>query len=173
MMRYLIHISLLFAVLAGILAGCSRVPNYDERLVKADNLVYEHPDQAKDILLKIKPEELNEADAAYYNLLLTQASYINYDNITSDHLSMINHALGYYKKHNSDKKNLTRSYIYKGAIFDVLDIPDSAMIYYKWAELYAGENDHFTLAMPNLAWESSIPGTKPLTVEKLKNWSKR
>lgn len=151
MMRYLIHISLLFAVLAGILAGCNRVPNYDERLVKADNLVYEHPDQAKDILLKINPKGLNEADAAYYNLLFTQASYINYDIITNDHLSMINNALGYYKKHNSDKKNLTRSYIYKGAVFDVLDALDSAMIYYKWAELYASENDHFNLGYAQLS----------------------
>ena len=138
------HISLFLAVLTGILVGCNRIPNYDERLVKADNLVYEHPDQAKDILLKINPKELNEADAAYYNLLFTQASYINYDNLTSENDSIITRSLDYYNKHKGDKEKLTRTYIYKGAVTEELGLSDSlAMVYYKTAEHFADKDDHF------------------------------
>ena len=130
-------------VLAGILASCYRVPDYDKRLVKADSLVYDHPDQVKAILLEINPKDLNEADEAFYNLLLTQASYINYDEITSENDSIISRALDYYKHHRGDREKLTRSYIFKGAVFDELGLPDTAMTYYKWAELNADKNDYF------------------------------
>ena len=145
MIKIQVYISLIISMLVGILASCNRVPDYDTRLVEADNHVYDYPRNsiAKDILLKINPKDLNEADAAYYNLLFTQASYINYDDITNDNLNMINQSLDYYKKHKGDKEKLIRSYIYKGAVFDVFGMPDSAMIYYKWAELYANEKDYF------------------------------
>ena len=130
-------------VLAGIFASCNRVPKYDKRLAEVDSIIYDNSGQAKDILLKINPKELNEADEAYYNLLLTQASYINYDDITVDDDSIISQALDYYSNNKGDQEKLTRCNIFKGAVLEELHYPDSAMAYYKWAELNADKNDHF------------------------------
>jgi tetratricopeptide (TPR) repeat protein len=145
MIKTQVYILLVISGLALFFASCNRVPDYDKRLVKADNLVFEHTQEAKDILLEINPTELNEANQAYYNLLFTQASYLNEDDsilcIKGD--SLITHALEYYKHHRGDREMFTRSYIYKGAVFDVLGQADSAMTYYKWAELYADKDDHF------------------------------
>ena len=143
MIKNQVYILLIISLLASLLVGCNGIPDYDQRLVDADQVVYNRPDSAKSILLAINPSELNDANNAYFNLLLTQASYINYDDITAENDSMINRALNYYKKHKGDKEKLTRSYIYKGAVLELLGKPDSAMTYYKSAELHAGENDHF------------------------------
>ena len=144
MMEKQVYIWLIISALVMSLTGCNRMPDYDARLIEADSLVYDQPQQAKAILDSINREELSEADEAYYNLLLTQAVYINYDNITSDNDSIITQALDYFSKHKGDKDKLTRSYIYKGAVTEELALPDSvAMVYYKKAESSAGESDPF------------------------------
>ncbi len=144
MMEKQVYIWLIISALVMSLTGCNRMPDYDARLIEADSLVYDQPQQAKAILDSINREELSEADEAYYNLLLTQAVYINYDNITSDNDSIITQALDYFSKHKGDKEKLTRSYIYKGAVTEELALPDSvAMVYYKKAESSAGESDRF------------------------------
>ena len=142
-MKLLLHIWLVLMVLAGILVGCNRAPKYDQRLVAADKLVYQQPDKAKEILSDIKPQALNEPNAAYYNLLLTQASYIGYDEITPKNDSIISIALDYYSDHKSDKEKLTRSMIFKGAVLQELGIIDTSMSFYKNAELYADKDDDF------------------------------
>ena len=142
-MKLLFHIWLVLMVLAGILVGCNRAPKYDQRLVAADKLVYEQPDKAKEILSDIKPLVLNEPNAAYYNLLLTQASYIGYDEITPRNDSIISAALDYYSHNKSDKEKLTRSMIFKGAVLQLLGVIDTSMIYYKNAELNADKDDDF------------------------------
>ena len=144
MMEKQVYIWLIISALVMSLTGCNRMPDYDARLIEADSLVYDQPQQAKAILDSINREELSEADEAYYNLLLTQAVYINYDNITSDNDSIITQALDYFSKHEGDKDKLTRSFIYKGAVTEELALPDSvAMVYYKKAESSAGESDPF------------------------------
>lgn len=143
MMKKQVYIWLTISMLVILFTGCGGVPDYDKRLVKADSLVYEHPGQTKDILLKINPNDLNEGNQAYYNLLFTQTSYLNYDVFTNDNDSMINQALKFYKRHKSDREKYTRSYIYKGVVLDELGQADSAMTYYKWAELDADKDDHF------------------------------
>ena len=143
MMKYLIHIWLIMMILANIFAGCNRVPNNDKRLVEADRIIYDNPEQAKAMLLEINPKDLNEADDAYYNLLLTQASYICYDVFTNATDSMINRALRYYEQHRGNKERFARANIYKGTVLQEFKQLDSAMFYYKRAELYADEDDHF------------------------------
>jgi len=163
MIRTQVYIWLIISTLAALFASCSRVPDYDKRLVEVDSIVSEKPLLAKETLLKIRPDDLSAADEAYYNLLYTQACYINYDTLTIANDSIIQRALDYFSQHKGDKEKLTRTHIYKGAVFEELGRPDSAMIYYKMAELYADEKDNFNrgyaqLRMGNLykqhnAWD--------------------
>ena len=139
----MLHIWIVLMTLAGILASCNHVPEYDSRLVAADSVMYVDYVSALNQLKAIDPKELTDnADRAYYSLLITQALYMNYYDITSD--KEINTALNYYKKHDSEHNKLTRAYIIKGAVLEEQGKPDSAMFFYKHAEVNANENgDHF------------------------------
>ena len=143
MIRTHVYIWLIISTLAVLSVSCGRVPDYDKRLVEVDSIVATQPAQAKAILLDINPNDLNDADEAYYNLLLTQACYINYDVLTNANDSIIQRALDYYADHQADKEKFTSSNIYKGAVSEELGKADSAMYYYKTAELYADKKDDF------------------------------
>ena len=126
-MKYLLHIWFVVMILTGVLVGCHRAPEYDSRLTAADKLVYDSAEQAKALLLDINPQELNNANRAYYDLLLTQASYISYDSITAKHDSLIDQALNYYQKHDKELEKLTRANIYKGAPCTAVTAPGAAL----------------------------------------------
>ena len=148
-MKNTISLFILFltlAMLASMLPGCSgRDSRYDSRLVAADSvLCHNDPDSALRLLSPIDARQLSTAgDRAYYALLLTQAQYRCYADITSD--STINVALDYYKRHDGESEKLTRSYLYKGAVTEVLDHPEEAMTYYKQVVDVAAPDDHFNL----------------------------
>ncbi len=143
MIRTHVYIWLIISTLAVLSVSCGRVPDYDKRLVEVDSIVATQPAQAKAILLDMNPNDLSDADEAYYNLLLTQACYINYDVLTNANDSIIQRTLDYYADHQSDKEKYTRSNIYKGAVSQELGREDSAMFYFKRAEVYADEKDDF------------------------------
>ena len=149
MMKIQVYIWLIISILVTSFAGCDYLPDYDSRLVEADSVVYIQPQQARVILDSIDCNELNEADRAYYNLLLTQASYINYDVLTKKNDSIITQALNYFTKHKGKDNKLTRTYLMKGAIMAELGKSDSAMYYYKQAE-FAAEDDDFNLGYAKL-----------------------
>ena len=115
------------------------------QLIAADSLLHlNNPDSAMQVLSSIDGAVLRSAgDRAYYALLLTQAQYRCYAEITSD--STINVALDYYKRHDGEQEKLARSYIYKGAVTEVLGNPESAMTYDKQACSTAAPDDHFNL----------------------------
>ena len=95
--RILVHICLVTCALAGLLAGCGHAPHYDERLLQVDSLLQNIQDSytALNLLDSLQRGSLaNDADKAYYDLLLTQALYKCYIRATSD--SSINHALEYF-----------------------------------------------------------------------------
>jgi hypothetical protein len=133
-------------VLVFVLGGCHGQSNrYDPRLIAADSVLrMNNPDSALRLLDAIDGAKLSSAgDRAYHALLLTQAQYRCYVDITSD--SMINVALDYYKQHEGEQEKLTRAYIYKGAVTEVLGDPEGAMPYYKQAVSVAAPDDHFNL----------------------------
>lgn len=134
-------------MLAGLLPGCHRggAPRYDSRLVHADSVLRSNdPDSALRLLTAIDGRQLStDGDRAYHALLLTQAQYRCYVDITSD--STINEALDYYKRHDGEHEKLTRCYIYKGAVTEVLGDPEEAMNYYKKAASVATPDEHFNL----------------------------
>ena len=140
------NICLALTVLALVFAACSHSGNYERRLITADSLLtLGRTDSALFILSSITPKSLsNEKDEAYHALLTTQARYKSYALFTSD--EEINIAVNYYEKHPEERDKLIRSYIYKGAVMQELAKPDTAMIYYKLAEMKASEaNDYFNM----------------------------
>ena len=139
----------LVVVLVAIVTGCGRTPRYDGRLTAADSLMRSNPDSALAIVEAVVPDSLaSEGDRAYHDLLLTQARYRCYITATTD--SAINRALAYYQRHSGEREKLTRAYIYKGAVMEELGHPDSAMLYYKHAEVNADPDDYFNLGYANL-----------------------
>lgn len=160
-MKFLLHICLVVTALAVFSAGCARAPHYNALLVQADSLMKaDMPDSALSLLSSISPESLTSSgDNAFYALLITEARYKCYKPFTSD--SEINMAVNYYEHHNKEHNKLTRSYLYKGAVIDELTksavsnkmkkTVDSAMIYYKRAEVNAIESkDFFNQGYANL-----------------------
>lgn len=143
---------LCLTMLAVLLPGCHRggMLHYDSRLEHADSVLRcNDPDSALRLLSGIDARALASAgDRAYHALLLTQAQYRCYVDITSD--SAINVALDYYRHHENEQEKLTRSYIYKGAVTEVLGDPEAAMGYYKQAASVATPDDHFNLGYANL-----------------------
>ena len=146
MMKYLIHIWLIVMILAGILVGCHGAPKYDSRLVSADSIMYDQFESALKKLNDIDRKTLtNSGDRAYYSLLLTQAKFLNYIAFTSD--DEINEALAYYEKHKNEAEKLSRADLYKGAVFEDMGRLDSAMLFYKQAEVNADRSgDNFNKA---------------------------
>ena len=148
MKRFPVVISFVVALVA-MVAGCGRAPRYDGRLTAADSLMRSDPDSALAIVEAVNPDSLaGEGDRAYRDLLLTQARYKCYITATTD--SAINRALAYYRQHSGEREKLTRAYIYKGAVMEELNHPDSAMLYYKQAEATAAPDDYFNLGYANL-----------------------
>lgn len=179
MMRFLVHICIIFTALAFVFAGCTRAPHYNDRLVEADRMLHANMrDSALSLLDSISPDELvSEGDKAYYALLSTEANYKCYRPITSD--DTINQAINYYECHSQEHENLTKSYLYKGAVIDVLSASDtafradSAMIYYKRAEVNAIKNkDDFNQGYANLRMGKLYSNHSALDgrdIEKLEN----
>ena len=148
-MKHLLWIIVAMMVLGAVVPGCDDVPRYDGRLTAADSLIHDHADSALTMLEALTPTDLaTEGDRAYHDLLLTQARYKCYRPATSD--SAINRALAYYRAHPNEQEKLTRAYIYKGAVMEELDHPDSAMFYYKTAKETAASDDYFNLGYCNL-----------------------
>ena len=127
--------------------GCRGAQRYDSRLVAADSLMQRFPDSALAVVEGCDGLTA-EADLAYRALLLTQARYKSYIPAESD--SAINRALAYFRAHPKEREKLTRAYIYKGAVMEELDHPDSAMLYYKHAEATADPDDYFNLGYAKL-----------------------
>ena len=133
--------------MALVLISCSRenADTYDHRLIAADSMLRENdPKMALKLLETIDDSKLRgSGNRAYYTLLLTQAQYRSYAKITSD--SAINVALEYYQHHANEHEKLTRAYIFKGAITEMLGNPSNAMNYYQQALTYADADDHYSL----------------------------
>ena len=136
------------AVLVTLVTGCGGVHRYDARLVAADSLMWTAPDSALATLTAID-SLTGEGNLAYRDLLMTQARYKCYQDITASDDSAINRAITYYRAHSGEREKLTRTYLYKGAVMEELGHVDSAMYYYKTAEANADEKDYTILGQIN------------------------
>ena len=146
-MKRLFHIAVM-AVLVTLVTGCGGAHRYDARLVAADSLMWTAPDSALATLTAID-SLTGEGNLAYRDLLMTQTRYKCYADITASDDSAINRAIAWYSAHSSQREKLTRAYLYKGAVMEELDHVDSAMYYYKTAEVNADEKDYTNLGQIN------------------------
>lgn len=146
-MKRLFHIAVL-AVLVTLVTGCGGAHRYDARLVAADSLMWTAPDSALATLTAID-SLTGEGNLAYRDLLMTQARYKCYADITASDDSAITRAITYYRAHSGEREKLTRAYLYKGAVMEELDHVDSAMYYYKTAEANADAKDYINLGQIN------------------------
>ena len=96
--------------LVALLIGCGGGPTA-KTLVEIDSLLAaEKNDSAYQVISTYDAVSFqNEADRAYYNLLMTHAAVVSYHWPESD--SLINEAICYYKR-KGDKERLTDSYYY-------------------------------------------------------------
>ena len=146
MKKVLVVILLAMVLVAGV-AGCGRA-RYDGRLVAADSLMQASPDSALAIVSAIDSLR-GEGDRAYRDLLMTQARYKAYQEITASDDSAITRAMAWYRAHSGEREKLTRAYLYKGAVMQELGHVDSAMYYYKTAEVTADPKDYANLGQIN------------------------
>ena len=86
----------------------------------------------------LHPDGFNQAERAYYSLLLTQSHYKNYINDTTD--AVINEAVDYYE-HHGEREKYTRSLLYRGCVFQMMGDAEKAIASYKDAENAAEEGD--------------------------------
>jgi hypothetical protein len=148
-MKQLAHL-LLAVWLVALVTGCGGIHHYDGRLTAADSLMMPYPDSALALVTAIPDSALTtEGDRAYCDLLMTQARYKCYVEITASDDSAINRAMDYYRRHDGERDKLTRAYLYKGAVMEELGHVDSAMYYYKTAEAAADEKDYANLGQIN------------------------
>ena len=146
-MKRLYHIAVM-AVLVTLVTGCGGVHRYDARLVAADSLMWTAPDSALATLTAID-SLTGEGNLAYRDLLVTQARYKCYQDITASDDSAVTRAMDYYRAHSREREKLTRAYLYKGAVMEELGHVDSAMYYYKTAEVNADAKDYINLGQIN------------------------
>ena len=139
---------LLMLVLVAAVTGCDGLHRYDARLVRADSLMQPDPDSALAIVGAID-SLAGDANLAYRDLLLTQARYKCYVDITASDDSAITRAMAWYRAHGGEREKLTRAYLYKGAVMQELGHVDSAMYYYKTAEVNADPKDNANLGQIN------------------------
>jgi hypothetical protein len=146
-MRHVIHI-IFAAVLVTLVTGCDGMHRNDARLMEADSIMWDAPDSALAVLSAIDSLS-GEANQAYRDLLATQARYKCYQEITASDDSAITRAISHYRRHSGEREKLTRAYLYKGAVMEELGHVDSAMYYYKTAEVNADEKDFTNLGQIN------------------------
>ena len=146
-MNKLLGILLMLVLVAGV-TGCGGLHRYDGRLVAADSLMQASPDSALAIVSAID-SLAGDANLAYRDLLLTQARYKCYVDITAGDDSAVTRAMAWYRAHGGEREKLTRAYLYKGAVMQELGHVDSAMYYYKTAEVTADPKDYANLGQIN------------------------
>jgi tetratricopeptide (TPR) repeat protein len=117
----------------GDTANMRELAGIDSLLSKARQ--YEVAQQRLDSL---HPDGFNQAERAYYSLLLSQSHYKNYINDTTD--AVINKAVDYYE-HHGDREKYTRSLLYKGCVYQMMGDAEKAIASYKDAENAAEDGD--------------------------------
>ena len=136
MRNYLIYIFLI------ILASCTR-QNVSISLAEIENMVYESPDSALQILRTIPTESLStDYLRAEYSLLMATALDKNYIDVCNDSLAMT--AVQYYSKKPAGMK-LARSLYYLGLSYYYSGDYNQAILEFTKAERVAEKHDSLYL----------------------------
>lgn len=132
----------LYVFLMLILIGCDFRPVVSKLIVIDSLLTAEQNDSAYRQLLLIGENSLsNEADRAYYNLLMTRASYLVNKPLDSD--SLLDLATTYFQTH-EDKAKLADCYYYKAVNFYKQKAYNQSILFNKKAEELAEESGNIS-----------------------------
>lgn len=160
------RIGILFVSLMSIISGCE-FRSVSDQLVEIDSLLTaEQNDSAYRQLLSIaQTNNLNEVDRAYYNLLMTRASYLVNKPLKSD--SLLDMATIYFLQH-EDKEKLADCYYFKSIKFHLDKNYEQAIQYSKKAEKMAEGANNRLLSYKitdNLSILNRICGNDQLSLE--------
>lgn len=145
-MKRLVNL-ILIGVAICLLMACHN--EAERKISMADELVYTHPDSSLALLRQVDTALLSSAESrAYYALMWTQTAFrARRFDLVSD--SLAHAAMDYYSRQGTDREKLVRSMIYLGLHYDIRDIADTAMMYYKSAESIVDTTDYRNMAQIN------------------------
>lgn len=144
-MKKLLLISLL--IILPLFISCRKGIHVSNPVLSlADSLMQTRSDSSLYLLEQIsEPQNLEVADRAYYNLLLTQAKYKNCILLQND--SLIQIAIDYYRN-NGDDKRLAKSYFYLGCVYmEQKKLPMAIELYLKAVDTMPEGRDSLFLSM--------------------------
>ncbi len=131
------RIAVIAALAACLIAvyACGRATGSDPVLLRAEQLMEQHPDSAL-LLDSMQPSSLSKEDQAEWYLLIAEAKDKKHIPPTTDSLLLI--ACDYYETHH-DQERLMKAYFYTGKVNQVLGDAPKAQAYYQKA-LSIGES---------------------------------
>lgn len=123
--RYPLLLILVAFIVASVAVSCGSNPEIDRQLIKAEEIMEQHPDSAYMLLNGIDKETLStKKEKARYALLMSMALDRNYFETTS--FDVIQPAIDYYLKSGNPNEQL-RTYYYQGRIFQNKKDLDNAL----------------------------------------------
>ena len=126
-------IAYITVILCLLLASGSR-KEYKEILVKAETIMYDHPDSALHMLEQLRDTMQNagKADRMYYELLLADAQNKSYVDFTTD--SMMKEVVRYYDRHGSANERMRAHYLLGCTYRDMGEAPMALQCYQEAVE---------------------------------------
>lgn len=140
----LIILTVMLIGLFGLLS-CSPQPESHALLTQAQQVVDNHPDSALQLIDSIfYPEKsLKEKDYMSYLVTRVQARYKNYTDVSND--TLIFTAYNYFKLNSKNPAQTAIAAFYSGCVYRDQHNFDKAMLFYKDAEIFAGESSDIDL----------------------------
>ena len=112
-----------------MLLACGSRKEYKEILVKAETIMYDHPDSALYMLEQLRDtmQHADKADRMYYELLLADAQNKSYVDFTTD--SIMKEVVHYYDRHGSANERMRAHYLLGCTYRDMGEAPMALQCY--------------------------------------------
>lgn len=116
-------------VILCLLLACGSRKEYKEILVKAETIMYDHPDSALHMLEQLRDtmQSAGKADRMYYELLLADAQNKSYVDFTTD--SIMKEVVRYYDRHGSANERMRAHYLLGCTYRDMGEAPMALQCY--------------------------------------------
>ena len=163
---------LLLLITLGVTTGVSGCSSHNEshnaELIAIDSLLYQNRIlQAREMLLRMNTEFLNDEDQAYFTLLFVQSDVENHTAIGD--VEPIEEAIKHYKN-SGQREKYTRALLCQGGAYAEAGNPDKAIALLRQAEDVAASDDIKNRAMAKMLmgqlYQSQVVGAKTVGAEK-------
>ena len=170
MLNNAIHIKIVAVILIlAVACGCARHKgSTNAELIAIDSLLYQNRVlQAREMLLRMNTEFMNDEDLAYHTLLSVQADVEN-KTATGD-TGPMEQAVKHYKN-SGDREKYARALLYQGGAYGAAGELDKAISCLRSAEDVAADDDFKNRAMAKMMmgelYQSQVVGAKTVGAEK-------